>query len=337
MIVYRVQWRNLNRKDSKIHLEYILNNNNLSHSRCSSSKKGENSPWRNRYSDQNTLAIHYPKPWKTCSKILQPSKTANPQDPPYLFRPSLYHHFGTKSRIFQAREGRWGKIFRDWPRQGTRPEGGNRNQPLFVATSCHLSAPVRSRKGVETGGWTDGGCRSPVGGGKLEKDLEEGGGEEGTVGASRNQRSQKSFSRLLPRPARLNFFSAQEFSYYSEFQAAYRAHIHAQCTGGGCGCVRLKSSPSHVTQRWGWEVVVHPLRIAEEEISFHRRTPTLGEIEFIRNHGLWVRDHSSRKKERLFPFGCQLWEKKLFAISKPFEEDLSWLFSEFLWIKIICK
>lgn len=29
-----------------------------------------------------------------------------------------------------------------------------------------------------------------------------------------------------------------------------------------------------------------PLRIAEEEISFHRRTPTLGEIEFIRNHGL---------------------------------------------------
>lgn len=162
MIIYRVQWRNLNRKDSKIHLEYILNNNNLSHSRCSSSKKGENSPWRNRYSDQNTLAIHYPKPWKTCSKILQPSKTANPQDPPYLFRPSLYHHFGTKSRIFQAREGRWGKIFRDWPRQGTRPEGGNRNQPLFVATSCHLSAPVRPRKGVETGGWTDGGCRSPV-------------------------------------------------------------------------------------------------------------------------------------------------------------------------------
>lgn len=85
---------------------------------------------------------------------------------------------------------------------------------------------------------------APVGGGKLEKDLEEGGGEEGTVGASRNQRSQKSFSSLLPRPARLNFFSAQEFSYYSEFQAAYRAHIHAQCTGGGCGCVRLKSSPS---------------------------------------------------------------------------------------------
>lgn len=37
---------------------------------------------------------------------------------------------------------------------------------------------------------------------------------------SRNQRSQKSFSRLLPRPARLNFFSAQEFSYYSEFPAA---------------------------------------------------------------------------------------------------------------------
>lgn len=312
MIIYRVQWGNLNRKDSKIHLEYILNNNNLSHSRCSSSKKGENSPWRNRYSDQNTLAIHYPKPWKTCSKILQPSKTANPQDPPYLFRPSLYHHFGTKSRIFQAREGRWGKIFRDWPRQGTRPEGGNRNQPLFVATSCHLSAPVRSRKGVETGGWTDGGCRSPVGGGKLEKDLEEGGGEEGTVGASRNQRSQKSFSRLLPRPARLNFFSAQEFSYYSEFQAAYRAHIHAQCTGGGCGCVRLKSSPS---QGWGWEVVVHPLRIAEEEISFHRRTPTLGEIEFIRNHGLWVRDHSSRKKERLFPFGCQLWEKNCLLLA----------------------
>lgn len=77
----------------------------------------------------------------------------------------------------------------------------------------------------------------------MEKDLEEGGGEE--VG-SRNQRSQKSFSRLLPRPARLNFFSAQEFSYYSEFQAA---HIHAQCTvGDGCGRVRLKSSPNRVTR-----------------------------------------------------------------------------------------
>lgn len=112
-------------------------------------------------------------------------------------------------------------------------------QPQFVR---------RGRRGwTETGGWTDGGCRPPpprrLGGGKLEKDLEEGGGEE--MG-SRNQRSQKSFSRLLPRPARLNFFSAQEFSYYSEFQAA---HIHAQCTvGDGCGRVRLKSSPNRVTQ-----------------------------------------------------------------------------------------
>lgn len=88
----------------------------------------------------------------------------------------------------QGRE--WDKIFRDWPRQGTRPEGGNRNQPLFVATSCHLSAPVRP--GVETG------CRSPVvGGGKLEKDLDEGGGEEGE-GESESKESKELFQASSP-------------------------------------------------------------------------------------------------------------------------------------------
>ena len=143
-----------------------------------------------------------------------------------------------------------------------------------------------------------------LGGGKLEKDLEEGGGEE--VG-SRNQRSQKSFSRLLPRPARLNFFSAQEFSYYSEFQAA---HIHAQCTvGDGCGRVRLKSSPNRVTQGGGREEGWFAGCVSRRKFLFIDEPPTLAErlnLLEMPHHGLRVRDHSSRKEERLFPFGKKI-------------------------------
>lgn len=143
---------------------------------------------------------------------------------------------------------------------------------------------------------------------------------------SRNQRSQKSFSsELLPRPARLNFFSAQEFSYYSEFQAAYRAHIHAQRKAGVLWTRAAKSSPSRVTRGWGgWWFT----GCRAEEISFHRRTLTargggLNLLEIPRIAG-GVRDSSKRRND------CSIWlgkKKKencsLLPCSKPFKEDLS--------------
>lgn len=52
------------------------------------------------------------------------------------------------------------------------------------------------------------------------KDLEGGRGREREL---ESKESKELFQASLPRPARLNFFSAQEFSYYSKFSAARRS------------------------------------------------------------------------------------------------------------------
>lgn len=116
---------------------------------------------------------------------------------------------------------------------------------------------------------------------------------------SESKESKELFQASLPRPARLNFFSAQEFSYYSEFPAAAklragwrtrvpRTHTHTHirahvCTreawdaGSGLAlplCVWLKKFARPRVVPRGWFTGLPAARIAKE-ISFHRRTSAL--------------------------------------------------------------
>lgn len=116
------------------------------------------------------------------------------------------------------------QIFRD--RSDAQPQGNLAKQ--LLEPSSYREKRYRSRRrrwreqgGGDGGGSGGGGCyrveagaRERVGKRGRGKDLEGGRGRE-----SESKESKELFQASLPRPARLNFFSAQEFSYYSKFSS----------------------------------------------------------------------------------------------------------------------